>query len=131
MGLDDDIWFGDVLIGIAYYFPQDKRMYWNHERESFNNFFAEVQKDYPGLLGELVFYDKGHYNHCDDLDHAYNVLTMADMLISWGLDFNPHEFLKKCRINFELHKKDKFSPEGLARLKDLSLRFQNAFRVER
>jgi len=93
----------DVLIGIGYHLPVDRKSF-HRDPEGLHTFFHQRRDSYQALLGDWNFFSDGSYPRCEDLAQAIVNSVYSQCIVYLNCDsdhlhFDPAE----VQTSYETH----------------------------
>ncbi len=119
----------DVLIGIGH-FMQEGRRGIKYSVDKFNTFFFQNKKEYPLVLGRIMFDWNGPFPTSDDLYQARMNLAICGMLNSCLTMPGYYQFDNAVDLSYENHVSKRISPEQEKGLAELAKKFEAEFGAE-
>ena len=99
---DMTISFDDVLVAILYTMREEKRCRITTDRRKLHEAFFALKREFPQLLGELTFRNRGFFPESDILDQAIANLEGSSLMHRKNQDPVYYELEPSINTSFDL-----------------------------
>ncbi len=119
----------DVLVAIGHHMQRGRRGF-NYRSDSFYTFFFQNRKEYPLILGRIMFDWNGPFPTSEDLYQAKTNLVCSGML-NFSLNSpSYYQFDSAVDLSYKKYISKRISPEQERGLVELAKKFEEEFGAE-